>query len=121
MYGAAFDCGIDKMGDNQILKFYIDTVNNDYTLENENILKKSIDMLLDIVFNPLFEKGTFKKEFLDIEKENLRNAIESKIDDKDYYALEKCISAMYGDNGFGIYKYGYVEDIDNNKGNRRPI
>ena len=112
MYGASFDCGIDKMGDNQILKFYIDTVNNDYTLDKENILEKSINMLLDIVFNPVLENGLFKEEFLKIEKENLKKVIESKIDDKDSYALESCISTMYEDKGFGIYKFGYVEDIE---------
>ena len=35
-----------------------------------------------------------------------------KIDDKDSYALDRCISAMYGDEKFGIYKYGYEEDVD---------
>ena len=112
MYGASFDCGIDKMGDNQVIKFYIDTINNDYTLKNENILENSINMLLDIVFNPIFENGIFKKDFLEIEKENLKKVIESKIDDKDYYALDRCISSMYKEEGFGIYKYGYVEDIE---------
>lgn len=113
MYGASFDCGIDKMGDNQILKFYIDTIHNEYTFEDENILEKSIQMLLDIVFNPIFKDGKFKSDFLEIEKENLRKVIESKIDEKDSYALEKCISSMYKEQGFGIYKYGYVEDIEN--------
>ena len=113
MYGASFECGIDKMGDNQILKFYIDTIHNEYTFENENILEKSIKMLLDIVFNPIFDDGKFKSDFLEIEKENLRKVIDSKIDDKDSYALEKCISVMYKNQGFGIYKYGDVEDIEN--------
>ncbi len=112
MYGAYFDCGIDKMGDNQIIKFYIDTINNDYTLGEESILEKSISMVLDIVFNPVLENGIFKKEFLEIEKENLRKVINSKIDDKDFYALNGCISAMYAGKGFGLYKFGYVEDID---------
>ena len=48
-----------------------------------------------------------------IEKENLRQVIEGKIDDKDYYAFETCISKMYEDNGFGLFKYGRLEDIDN--------
>lgn len=112
MYGASFDCGIDKMGDNQILKFYIDTINDEYTLNNETILKKSIDMILDIVFNPVFENGLLKKDFLDIEKESLKKVINSKIDEKDSYALESCISTMYGEEGFGLYKYGYIDDID---------
>lgn len=113
MYGASFECGIDKIGDNQILKFYIDTINNEYTLDKENILEKSINMLLDIVFNPILKDGKLNSDFLETEKENLKKVINSKIDEKDSYALENCISSMYGDSGFGIYKYGYMEDIEN--------
>ena len=113
MYGAEFNCGIDKMGDNIILKFYIESINNDYALDGENILEKNISNVLDLTFNPVLENGLFKKEFLDTEKETMRKVIESKIDNKDNYAYEECISEMYGNEGFGLYKYGYVEDIDN--------
>ena len=30
MYGASFDCGLDKTGDNQVLKFYIEVINDDF-------------------------------------------------------------------------------------------
>ena len=42
----------------------------------------------------------------------MRKVIESKIDNKDAYALNRCIENMYGDEGFGLYKYGYLEDIE---------
>ena len=42
----------------------------------------------------------------------MRKVIESKIDNKDLYALNRCIENMYGEEGFGLYKYGYLEDID---------
>lgn len=113
MYGASFNCGVDKMGDNVVLKFCIESISNEYALDGEDILKMNIENLLDLVFNPLKVDGMLNKEFLDVEKENLKDIIESKIDDKDAYSLEKCISAMYGDEGFGLYKYGYVEDVDN--------
>ena len=111
MYGASFNCGIDKMGDNIILKFYIESIDNNYALDNENILKNNMDNLLDIVFNPLIDNELLNKEFLETEKQNLKKVIESKIDDKDSYAYENCISTMYDNEGFGIYKYGYIEDI----------
>lgn len=113
MYGASFNCGVDKMGDNVVLKFCIESISNEYALDGEDILKMNIENLLDLVFNPLKVDGMLNKEFLDVEKENLKDIIESKIDDKDAYSLENCISAMYGDEGFGLYKYGYVEDVDN--------
>lgn len=111
LYGAAFECGIDKYGDNQILRFYIDSINDKFALKDEEILKNTLHILLDIICNPLLENGKFKEEYLKVEKENLAKIMESKIDDKDLYAYETCISKMYGDNGFGLYKYGYLEDL----------
>ena len=35
LYGASFDCGLDKAGDNQILKFYMETVNDNYLPETK--------------------------------------------------------------------------------------
>lgn len=112
MYGASFNCGIDKMGDNVVLKFYIESINNDYALNNEDVLKMNLENLLDIVFDPVQNGNLLNEEFLSLEKENLKKVINRKIDDKDSYALEACISKMYGEEKFGLYKFGYIEDVD---------
>ena len=62
MYGAGFDCGIDKTGDNQVLKFYLETIDNNYLPAKEDLLEKGIQTLLDIIFNPKTENNTFRKE-----------------------------------------------------------
>lgn len=112
MYGAGFDCGVDKTGDNQILKFYIETINDNYLPQkNENMLKTSLDKLLEIVFNPLTENNSFIKEYVEQEKNNLKNIIEAKIDNKARYALDRCIEEMYKDEPYGLYKFGNVEDL----------
>lgn len=113
MYGASFDCGIDKMGDNQVLKFYIESINDHYTDKREDILKKTIDLLLEIVFDTNIKESSFDEAIFNIEKQNLKQVIEGKIDDKDLYAFEQCINSMYGENGFGIYKYGKIDDLNN--------
>ena len=112
MYGASFDCGLDKTGDNHILKFYIETINDKFLPQNnENILKKSIDKLLEIVFNPLVENDAFKEEYVKQEKENIKRIIEGNADNKARYAFDRCIEEMYKDKPYGLYKYGYVEDL----------
>lgn len=111
MYGATFDCGIEKTGDNQILKFYLEMVNDEYLETNDN-LAKGINLLLDIIFNPLVEIGSFKEEYLKTEKENMKRIIEAKIDNKDRYAFDRCVEEMYKDKIYGIYKFGYVEDLE---------
>ena len=114
MYGATFDCGIDKTGDNHIFKFYLESINDKFLPQNdENMLKSTIEKLLEIVFNPLVENEKFKEEYVEQEKVNVQRRIESKIDNKARYAIERCIEEMYKDQPYGLYKFGYVEDLEN--------
>lgn len=114
MYGASLDCGLDKTGDNQVLKFYIESVNDEFLPRNdENMLKKSLESIVELIFNPYLENNYFKKEYVEQEKENLKQIIEGKIDNKARYALDRCIEEMYKNEPFGLYKYGYVEDLNN--------
>lgn len=113
MYGAAFDCGLDKTGDNQVLKFYLETINDRFLPQSgENMWKVATEKLLEIVFNPLIEQEGFKEEYVNQEKENVKQRIEAKIDNKAKYALDRCIEEMYPREPFGLYKFGYVEDLE---------
>ena len=113
LYGASFDCGLDKTGDNQVLKFYVETVNDKYLPKHdENILKIAIQSLFDIVFNPYVEDGGFKKEYVKQEKNTLEKRINGKKDNKSIYAINRCIEEMYKDKPYGLYRYGYVEDLN---------
>ena len=113
LYGASFDCGLDKTGDNQVLKFYIEAINDKYLPEHrENVLKTVLENLLEIVFDPYVENEGFKKEYLEQEKNNVRQRIEGKIDNKARYSLERAIEEMYKGEPYGLYKFGYKEDLE---------
>ena len=113
MYGASFDSGVDKIGDNHILKFYLESINDEYIPhDEENMLKESIEKIVEIVFNPYIENETFKEEYLEQEKENMRQRIIGKVDNKASYAKARCIEEMYKGEPAGLYRYGYVEDLD---------
>ena len=111
LYGAGFNCGVDKLGDYHVLKFYIETLENTYTLNNENLLQEGINLLLDIVFNPLIEENAFNKSYVEQEKLNLKKLIESRKDNKALYAKERCLENMFVGESYGLYKYGTVEDL----------
>ena len=112
MYGASFDCGVEKTGDNQIIKFYLEAIGEEFLPEKEELTKKCIEILFDIIFNPLTQEGGFKAEFVDSEKEKLKQIIDSKIDNKRAYAFDRCIEEMFKDEPYGLYKYGYKEDLE---------
>ncbi|MBR0427567.1 MAG: insulinase family protein [Clostridia bacterium] len=114
MYGAEFNCGLDKLGKNHVLKFYIESINDEFLPQDgENMLKQSIEILSEIVFNPLAENNGFNEEYTNQEKENVKQIIEAKKDNKARYALFRCVEEMFKDKPEGLYKYGYVEDLEN--------
>lgn len=112
MYGAGFDCGIEKSGDYHTIKFYLEVINDEFLPKKEDLSKKALELLLSIVFDPFEENETFKEEYLEQEKENLKQIIEGKIDNKSIYAFERCIEEMYKGKPYGLYKYGYIEDLE---------
>lgn len=114
MYGASFNNGLDKIGDNHILKFYMESINDEYLpQENDNLLKDSIKKLSEIVFNPVLENGKFKEEYLNQEKEVITQRINARIDNKAFYAKTRCVECMYKEDPAALYKYGYTEDMKN--------
>lgn len=113
LYGAGFNCGVDKLGNYHVLKFYLETLENTYTLNSENLLQEGINLLLDIVFNPLVENNGFNKVYVEQEKLNLQKLIESRKDNKALYAKERCLESMFADESYALYKYGSVEDLSN--------
>ena len=113
MYGACFDNGVDKIGDNHILKFYLESINDEFLPQDaENMLKESIQKLAEIVFNPFLENYKFKEEYVNQEKEAMTQRINAKSDNKAAYARVRCIECMYKDNPAALYRYGYIEDMD---------
>ncbi|MGI6778157.1 MAG: EF-P 5-aminopentanol modification-associated protein YfmF [Acetivibrionales bacterium] len=112
LYGASFDCGVTKKGEQQIIQFYMEFVADKYTGENTNLFEKAVNLLYEIIMNPVVENGAFKEEYIRQEKENLKRLIESRINDKVQYAVEKCFEVMCKDEPFGIYDYGSLEDVN---------
>lgn len=112
LYGSSFNFGIVKKGERQILHFYIDSVNDKYLQNNERLFDASAEVLNSIITNPLIENGMFKDEYLQQEKENLQKLIQSRINDKIQYAIERCYENMCADERFGINELGTAKDIE---------
>lgn len=112
LYGAVFDCGVAKKGERQIIQFYAEYISDKYTLEDEGLLDKVFSLLLEIITQPVLVNGVFKEDYVTSEKENLKRLIESRVNDKVQYAVERCFEEMCTEEPFGIYDYGSIEDIE---------
>jgi predicted Zn-dependent peptidase len=112
MYGSSMDANVDKMGDYMAIQLMMEMISDEYALEKSEILKDGIDLISEILLKPVLENGAFKKEYVEQEKETLKELINSKINDKGNYAFNTAIEKLYKDEPYGLYKYGYVEDLD---------
>lgn len=113
MYDATFGIGITKVGNNEVLKFYLESLNNNYLPNNEDLSKTSIEMLLNIVMKPYLVNGKFDEDYVEQEKENLKKVIESRKDNKDTYATNRLLEEMFKEEPYGLYKFGNIDEIDN--------
>lgn len=111
MYGSVFDASSDKIGDRQVIQFYINSLNNNYSLDSMDIQGEALDLFCDIILNPKLKNECFDDEFVEGEKDTLRELIESKINDKASYSMNRTIEEMCDNEPYGLYKFGYVEDL----------
>ncbi len=112
LYGSNLSASINKRGDRHVLRFSMEWANGEY-LNDQKYNLETIEMLEQIIYNPLKIDGGFKKEYVEGEKQVLKRRIQSKIDDKRSYAIERCIQEMCRKEKFSISTLGYIEDLDN--------
>lgn len=110
MYGSELSMGVNKKGERHLIRFTLESPSESY-IDNKEIFLESIDLLKEIIYNPYLEMDSFSEKYIDQEKDNLRKRIESRINDKREYAIERCIEEMCKNEKFSIYDYGYIEDL----------
>lgn len=111
LYGSYLHAGASKRGESQVLGFSILSVNERYL--DEKILGQCIEFLNEIINNPLVINGGFNEEYLNIEKEILKDSIMSIINDKGNYAMKRANEIMFEGEPYSINGKGYIEDLDN--------
>ncbi|MCQ4923839.1 insulinase family protein [Tissierella carlieri] len=111
-YGASLSISINKRGEKHVLRFTVETVNGDYVGDGDYIYEV-INLLKSIIYNPALEKGYFRRDYVEQEKENLKHRIEGRINDKRSYALDRCIEEMCRNEKFSIFPLGNIDDLEN--------
>ena len=84
---------------------------NDRFASDVSITKETIDLVCEILFNPLLENGVFIKKYTEEKKNSLIDSIESLKNNKGSYAISRLKDEMCKDEVFSISKYGEIEDV----------
>lgn len=111
-YGAIFDVGVQKRGERHLLRFSMDVVNDSFIPHGDTaVVAQAFHFLNRIITKPVLEDGVFKSEYVEQEKENLKNSIEALINDKMAYSTERCLQIMCENEKYRRYVHGSVEDL----------
>lgn len=111
LYGASMGEGVNKKGEVQLISFFLESVDGALVPQDDDLFGQSLSLLFDVVFNPLAD-GKFNDEYVAQEKVNLKDYINSIINDKRAYAVDRCLEEMCKNEAFGISECGYIDDVD---------
>ena len=106
LYGASIAYTVRKKGENQCLGFVGSFLDERYVPGGERLLEPMADLLGELLLDPLTRNGRFLADYVESEKENLIDAIESILNDKRDYADARLLQEMCAGEPYGISRFG---------------
>lgn len=111
LYGATASYAVKKKGANQIISIRFSTI-CDSIVPDLKPFSKLCALAKQMIFNPYLPNDEyFDPEYVEREKINLIQFIESVINDKKEYAKKRLVEEMYKGETFGIFEFGNIEEI----------
>lgn len=111
LYGAGITSGVGKVGEWHITRFRLEVVNDAFLPAREDLFRRGLEFLRELIFDPLTVEGGFHKGYVEREKETLRANIESLLDDKGAYASFRCVEEMCREEPYRLGENGRIEDL----------
>lgn len=112
MYGAALFLDVQKKGEDHIIVFRMEIPADKYLNDSASLLKSSLHLLHEIIYNPLLENGAFQSLIVEQEKRSLKQRIAAMCNEKVLYANVRLIEEMFKGEPYQLPAFGREEDID---------
>lgn len=111
LYGANLSASTEKVGDFQLLKIAISTIDDRFSLDNESLCDSALQLLTQLIFEPKIQDCAFCEEDVAREKRKAIEHIRGDLAQKRIYAKKRLIEEMYKDEPYGVAKCGSEEDV----------
>lgn len=113
LYGTDIGVSITKRGDVQVMAISISSIDNNYTLDGEDITSEVLDIYLDCLFSPYIENGGFGQEVFTFRKKDLLDSIDSEINNKRSYAILQAHKHIFEGEPSASSSYGTRKTAEN--------
>ncbi|MFC4077900.1 EF-P 5-aminopentanol modification-associated protein YfmF [Salinithrix halophila] len=112
LYGATLFGDVFKRGERHILQLGLEIPNEEYLSETESLLERGAAFLGEVLTTPVIEGEAFRESYVKAEKKNLKQKIESLLDDKIRYAAQRCVAEMCKGEPFSLFNHGRLDDLE---------
>jgi predicted Zn-dependent peptidase len=112
LYGAIVRTGVGKRGDRQIVETWVSVPDEAILPQAAGLFEEGKDLALEVLLNPLIVDGEFLTQHVERELALHEKRIESIIDDKIAYAMERCMEEVCRGTEAGLSRLGYLEDLN---------
>lgn len=112
LYGANLSASAEKVGDYQLLKIAISTIDDRFALDDESLCDNAVKLLTQLVFEPKVENDAFCEEDVSREKRKAIEHIRGDLAQKRTYAKKRLIEEMYKGEAYGLPKCGTEEQVE---------
>lgn len=111
LYGAYIHSFVSKFKDKHVITISLEIVNERYLKDSPPLFEKGLNVLYEVIMNPLIENNAFNTTFVNQEKSLLSKKIEAVIDNKAQYSFLNLLKYMFKDEPYRHLATGQIEKI----------
>ncbi|MEB1810150.1 MAG: insulinase family protein [Bacillaceae bacterium] len=112
LYGASLSVDVQKKGEEHVIGIRMDIANEKFLKDTTPLLENAVQLLAEVLLQPIQENGQFKSSIVESEKRSLRQRIKSVYDDKMRYANMRITEEMCKGEPFALSVHGDAKQID---------
>ncbi|WP_436853719.1 EF-P 5-aminopentanol modification-associated protein YfmF [Staphylococcus caeli] len=111
LYGAYVNSFVTKFKDKHVITISLELVNERYLKDQTPLFEKGLNLLKEMIWNPLITDGRFDDVFVAQEKSLLTKKLEAMVDNKSQIAFLNLLKNMFGEQPYRHLATGQVEYI----------
>ena len=111
LYGASVSPLVRRIGDYQTTGVYCGFMDDRFALPGDQVLRPMLAFLEEVLLDSPLENGAFLPAFVESEKKNLIATIESELNDKRAYSMNRLLRIMCREDTFGLPRLGEPEQV----------
>ena len=111
LYGAYVNSFVSKFKDKHVITISLELVNERYLKDQTPLFEKGLELLKEMIYNPLISDNKFDETFVAQEKSLLSKKLNAMIDNKSQISFLNLLKYMFGEQPYQHLATGQVEYI----------